>query len=206
MKNILLIGGGGHCRSCVDVIETEGRYKISGFVCPLSDMLGGVFDYPYLGSDEDIPDLLKHTPNVLVTVGQIKSPSIRIRLFEFLRKIEATLPVIVSPHAYCSKNSNIKEGTIIMHGALLNAGVSVGFNCIINSQSLIEHDVFISNHCHISTGVRLNGGVRVGKSTFIGSGTIVKENISIGENVVIGSGQIILKDVPDYVVIHNAQK
>jgi len=32
MKSLLLIGGGGHCRSCIDFIEEEGKYQIAGIV------------------------------------------------------------------------------------------------------------------------------------------------------------------------------
>ena len=29
---ILLIGAGGHCRACIDVIRAEGRFAIAGVV------------------------------------------------------------------------------------------------------------------------------------------------------------------------------
>lgn len=29
---LILIGGGGHCHSAIDVIEEEGRYQIAGIV------------------------------------------------------------------------------------------------------------------------------------------------------------------------------
>jgi len=32
MKNLILIGAGGHCRSCIDVIEAEKKYKIIGLI------------------------------------------------------------------------------------------------------------------------------------------------------------------------------
>jgi hypothetical protein len=31
-EKIILIGGGGHCSACVDVIEQEGRFTIAGIV------------------------------------------------------------------------------------------------------------------------------------------------------------------------------
>ena len=31
-EEIILIGGGGHCKSCIDVIEQEGKYQIAGIV------------------------------------------------------------------------------------------------------------------------------------------------------------------------------
>lgn len=31
-EKITLIGGGGRCRSCIDVIEQEGKYQVAGIV------------------------------------------------------------------------------------------------------------------------------------------------------------------------------
>lgn len=201
MSGLLLIGGGGHCRSCIDVIEAEGRYWIRGIVQPLSDETDGIFGYPVVGSDEDLPSLLQETAQTLVTVGQIRSSEIRIRLYELLKKLGGKLPRIVSPFAYCSKYAEMNEGTIVMHGAIVNAGANIGANCIINSQALIEHDVIVADHCHISTGARVNGGVTIGKGSFIGSGAILKEGIVIGENVIVGAGQVVLQDVPSGMVL-----
>ena len=201
MSDLLLIGGGGHCRSCIDVIEAESRYRIRGIVQPLSDETDGIFGYPVVGSDEDLPSLLRETPQALVTVGQIRSPEIRIRLYELLKQLGGKLPRIVSPFAYCSKHAEMNEGTIVMHGAIVNAGAGIGANCIINNQALIEHDVIVADHCHVSTGATVNGGVTIGKGSFIGSGAILKEGIVIGENVIIGAGQVVLQDVPSGMVL-----
>ena len=201
MSDLLLIGGGEHCRSCIDVIEAEGQCRIRGIVNSSSDKTDEIFGYAVLGSDEDLPSLLQDTSQALVTVGQIRSPEIRIRLYELLKKLGGKLPRVVSPFAYCSQYAEINEGTMIMHGAIVNAGAGIGTNCIINSQALIEHDVIVADHCHISTGARVNGGVTIGKGSFIGSGAILREGIVIGENVIISAGQVILSDVPSGVVI-----
>ena len=31
-EEIILIGGGGHCKSCIDIIEQEGIYSIKGII------------------------------------------------------------------------------------------------------------------------------------------------------------------------------
>lgn len=201
MNDLLLIGGGGHCRSCIDVIEAEGQYRIRGIVQPASDQTDRILGYPVIGSDEELPFLLRETPKALVTVGQIGSPEIRFRLYEQLKKLGGKLPSIVSPSAYFSKHAELNEGTIVMHGVIVNARASIGSNCIINSQALIEHDVVVADHCHVSTGVKLNGGVTIGKGSFIGSGAILKEGVVIGENVIISASQVILRNVPSGAVI-----
>ena len=32
MNNIILIGGGGHCRSAIDVIEQDSQFRIVGII------------------------------------------------------------------------------------------------------------------------------------------------------------------------------
>jgi sugar O-acyltransferase (sialic acid O-acetyltransferase NeuD family) len=156
---IILVGAGGHCRSCIDVIEREGRFDIAGVVdCP--DFVGeNVLGYPLLGRDEDLPALREKCQYALVTVGQIKTPEIRMRLFQQLQSLAFELPAIISPGAYVSRHARVGAGTIVMHDALINAGASVGENCIINSKALIEHDATVGSHCHISTGAIVNGAV-----------------------------------------------
>jgi sugar O-acyltransferase (sialic acid O-acetyltransferase NeuD family) len=196
VKPLLLLGGGGHCRACIDVIEAESRYSIAGIVQSDAEGHEAVLDYSVLGSDKDLPGLVEKFPMALITVGQIKSPETRIRLFDMLSRHGAELPVIKSPNAYCSRHAALGEGSILMHGCVVNTNAHIGANCIINSQALVEHDVEIGAHCHISTGARVNGGVRIGIGCFIGSGAIVKEGIEIGDGAIIGAGQIVLRDLP----------
>ncbi|MDY6867882.1 MAG: acetyltransferase [Chloroflexota bacterium] len=201
MTPLLLVGGGGHCRSCIEVIETNSEYDIAGIVLPDIKNSQPILGYPVIGVDDELEQLLSETPRALISVGQIKSPDVRIRLFEKLIQLRAEMPVVIASTAYCSRHAYIGYGTILMHGVIVNAAANIGENCIINSQSLVEHDSQIEPHCHIATGARINGGVHVGMGTFIGSGAIIRENVRIGSRVVIGAGQVILKDVPEGAIV-----
>jgi sugar O-acyltransferase (sialic acid O-acetyltransferase NeuD family) len=191
VNDIVLIGGGGHCKSVIDVIEQEGRFEIVGIV-DKPELLGStVLGYSVIGNDSDLASLAKKYQYALITVGQIKSPSLRIKLFNFAIEAGFTLPNIISPNAYVSQHASIGNGVVIMHNALVNASVSIGDNCIINSKALIEHDCLISKHCHISTNATINGGVTVKSGCFIGSGATTKELITIGENSFIKAGSLV---------------
>ena len=193
MREIILIGGGGHCKSVIDVIEQEGKFKIVGIV-DKPELLGSkVLGHPIIGNDSDLDDLAKKCQYALVTVGQIKSPLLRIKLFELAVKSGYILPTVVSPRAYLSKHAMVGKGSIIMHDALINTNAKVGENCIINSKALIEHDVIIENHCHISTGSIINGGTIVKNNTFFGSNSVTKESITVEKQSVIGGGMTVLK-------------
>lgn len=202
MSSLLLIGGGGHCRSCIDIVESEGIYKIAGIVDKSKGKRDPVLGYEILGNDQELPELLKKYSNALITLGQIKSADLRLKFFSSLKNMGACLPKIVSPYSYVSKHASISEGTVIMHGAILNAGSTIGKNCIINTQSLIDHDVMVESHCHISTGVKVNGGVFIGRESFVGSGSVIYEGVKIGGKCVIAAGSIIRKDISEGTIHH----
>ena len=188
MKEIVLIGGGGHCNSVIDVIEQEDRFKIVGIVDKPELFGTDTLGYKIIGNDSDLTSLAKDYQYALVTVGQIKSSLNRIKLFDLALKSGFTLPSIVSPKAYISRHASIGNGVVIMHNAIINSNTTIGNNCIINSQALIEHDCQISEHCHISTNATINGGVIVESECFIGSGAIIKESITIKKGSFIKAG------------------
>ena len=203
MNSLILAGGGGHCSSCIDVIESEGKYRIHGIVQPISENQESLLGYPVIGEDNDIPELISKGLHVLVTVGQLKSPDIRVKLYRYLKEIKAPMPIIISPNSHVSSHATLQEGTIVMHGAIVNAGTHVSENCIVNSQALLEHDVFVDSHTHISTGARVNGGVKIGKGCFIGSGAVIREGIEIGDGSVIGAGKAVFENVATGSVLRN---
>ena len=195
--SILLIGGGGHCRACVDVLEQESRFQIAGVVERKGGPREAVLGYPILGTDEDLIQLRKNNEFALVTVGQIKNAIPRKLLFEKLISLGFQLPVILSPRSYVSPHARLGSGTIVMHDVLVNAGAHIGENCIINSKSLIEHDAGVGNHCHISTGSILNGDTQVGQESFVGSGAMVREGIRIGKRSLVAGGARVMRNLPE---------
>ncbi|MAD40820.1 MAG: acetyltransferase [Arcobacter sp.] len=186
-EKIVLIGGGGHCHSVIDVIEQENKYEIIGII-DKKELLGQkVLGYEVIASDNDLSEIFKTCKNAIITIGQIESSNLRTKIFNNLKNIGYTLPVIVSPIAYVSKHSFIEEGTVIHHHTLVNANVRIGKNCIINTKALIEHDSIIEDYCHISTASVINGGVTVKKGTFFGSNATSKQSIEIDGFIKAGS-------------------
>jgi sugar O-acyltransferase (sialic acid O-acetyltransferase NeuD family) len=187
MQKIILIGGGGHCHSVIDVIEQTNKYEIIGIIDIKENIGKKVLDYEIIACDDDLETIFQTCKNACVTVGHIKSNSLRVKLFDLARNLGFNLPVIISPLAYVSKHSFINEGTIVMHHALINANVKIGKNCIINTKALIEHDCVVENNCHISTASVLNGGVVVKENSFFGSNATSKEYIEVEGFIKAGS-------------------
>ena len=194
-KEIILIGGGGHCRSCIDVIEAGNEFKIAGIVeQPGINKNETILGYPVLGYDDDLEILREQYEYALVTVGQIGSSSIRQKSFYQLKRLGFILPVIISPLAHVSKHAMIGEGTIIMHQVIVNTGASIGRNCILNTRCLIEHDVKIGDHTHISTAAVLNGGSIIGPGCFVGSNATIVQGVNLPENYFFKAAILIVSE------------
>ncbi len=220
-EKLLLIGGGGHCKSCIDVIQAEGRFEIAGIVenagyqvpafAGMTEKgegsrlrgndregigeLGSVMGYPVIGTDSELPELIRVYKNALITVGQIQHPDIRIKLFNLIRSMGGQFPVIISPNAYVSRNALVGEGTIVMHHAVVNTEAVIGVNCILNTGALVEHEAHVGDHSHISTYAILNGQCKVGSRTFIGSRTVLSNNTDVADDTLISAGSVVLRSL-----------
>jgi sugar O-acyltransferase (sialic acid O-acetyltransferase NeuD family) len=194
MKKIIIFGSGGHCKACIDVIETQKKFKIVGLV---DNKKNSLLKYRILASDKKLKLISKKVRFALIAVGHLKDSKIRENLYKKAKYFKFNFPTIISPLAYVSKHAIIGPGTIIMHGSIVNAGASVAENCIINTNSVIEHDVKIESHCHISTGVIVNGGAFIKKNTFIGSCAVINQNIIVGKNCFINANIFVEKDLKD---------
>lgn len=192
-REIILLGGGGHCRSCIDVIELAGDFKIAGIVeQPGKGKADSILGYPVIGYDNGLPQLRNKFDHALVTVGHIGSGTVRARLFHELKKLNFSLPVIVSPLAHVSKHAAIGEGTIVMHKAVVNAGARIGSNCILNTSCLIEHDARVGDGTHISTGAVLNGGSTIGSGCFVGSNATIVNGINLPDDYFFRAGALVV--------------
>lgn len=190
-EKIILIGGGGHAKSCIDVLEQENEFEIIG-ILDIKERIGQkVLGYQIIGTDDDIKKFAKENYTFLITLGQLDSAKPRIEIYNKLIEANAKIATVISPFAYVSKHATIGRGTIIMHGSIVNADACIGENCIINTKSLIEHDAKVASHCHISTGAIINGGVNIGTESFIGSNSVSKQYSTIGKNNFIKAGSVI---------------
>jgi sugar O-acyltransferase (sialic acid O-acetyltransferase NeuD family) len=195
-EKIIVIGAGGHAQSCIDVIESQGKFKIAGVIGTENEVGTEISGYPVIGTDEDLPFLASKIMNAIIGIGQIESSYTRKNLFLRLNEYGFNLPAIISSNAVISKSAQIGSGTIVMHHALVSAGVKIGENCIINSKANLEHNSVIESHSHISTGAIVNGDCLIGSGSFIGSGSVVKQGCTVGINSVIGMLTGVRNDIP----------
>lgn len=194
---LLLIGGGGHALSLIDVIESTEDFEVKGIVEAVNSVTTELVGYQVIGFDDELELLLHQTSNCVITVGQIKSASVRKTLFDSALKSGANFSQIISPRARIASSVQIGKGACVMHDCVLSHLVEIGDNTIVNNKALIEHETIIGKHCHISTGAILNGGVKILDECFVGSGAIISEGILVTHSVVIGAGSVVIEDITE---------
>lgn len=193
-RPLILIGGGGHCKSVIEVAESAG-YEIKG-ILDMPDEVGKdvLPGHKVIGTDDEIPQYVEEC-DFIITVGFIKNPALRIKLYNKVKAAGGRLATIIASTAHVSKYAELGEGTVIMHQAFVNAGAKIGDNCIINTFVNIEHDAEVGNQCHISTGTMVNGECKIGENCFIGSQSVCANCIEIASDIIVGAGSVVRKSI-----------
>lgn len=189
MRPIVLIGGGGHCRSVIEAARSCGQ-RIAGVLDMPSKVGDKILDCEVIGTDNDI-SRLAGMYDFVVTVGFIDDSDVRAEIIKKVYDGRGRFGTIVASSAVVSPYARIEEGTVVLHNAVVNAGAYVGTNCIINTGAIIEHDTAIADRSHISTGAVVNGGCRIGQDVFIGSGTIVNQGLCVGSGIIVASASLV---------------
>jgi len=202
-KKILLVGGGGHCKSVLDSLIELGEFSEIGIIDLKENIAKEILNIPVIGCDDDLPELFAEGYKyAFVTIGSIGNPILRIKLLDTLDKIGFEIPNIIDPSAIVSSHARIGSGVFVGKNAVINAGSTVHNGAIINTGVIIEHDCLIDEFVHIAPGAVLSGEVHIGKNTHIGVNCIIKQHLRIGSNSIIGMGSVILKDIDDYVIAY----
>ena len=202
MKKLVLIGGGGHCKSVLDSVLRVHEYSEVVITDPELPQGTEVMGCRVVGSDEMLETLYNQGfKYAFVTVGSIKSALLRVTLVKNALKIGFAFPIIADPSSVVSPFSRIGKGTFIGKNAIVNANAVIGEQCIINTGSIIEHECTIGDYTHVSVGAVLCGNVCLGKECFMGAGSTVIQGIKIGNNVIVGANSTVLVNLRDNISV-----
>lgn len=202
-NTIVLIGGGGHCKSVIDTILRSRLFNeilITDKSVPFGTK---ILEGKVIGTDEMLEGLLhQNIRSAFITIGSIKSTILRRKAAEYATEMGFSFPTIIDSSATVSMDVNVGEGVYIGKNAMVNAECIIDNMAIVNTGAIIEHDCHIGNYTHIAVGAVLCGGVVVGNDSFIGANSTVIQEIKIGRNCIIGAGSTVLKDVPDNMTVY----
>lgn len=194
MKDIILIGFGGHAKSVIDTIEMSSEFNIIGYTDV--ENRGLYHGYAWLGNDEVLNDYFeKGIKHCFICMGYMGKGRVIDSLYKKVKDIGYNLPVIIDKSSVISKDVQIGEGTYIGKLSVVNADSRIGKMCIINTGVIVEHENLINDFTHVAVGATLCGRVTIGTHCLVGANSTVIQNVSIENEVIIGSGSVVLHDV-----------
>lgn len=189
MKQVVIIGAGGHAKVIADIVECAGDH-VQGFLdgyIQEDTFLGK----PVLGKDTDYEQFKE--AYFIIAIGDAYARERFVKNMPGVKWYTAIHPTAV----ISSLDTSIDEGSVIMANAVINPCAHVGKHCIINTTAVVEHDNQISDFVHISVGTKLAGKVTVGERTWVGVGASVSNGITICSDCMIGAGAVIVKDITE---------
>ncbi len=185
-------GAGGHAQVVIDVLRAQGirvrhqyndrpenQHPASVSVLPGVRRVGRG-DFPPI----DVP--------VVLAVG------INGERAELAGMLDARFGQAIHPTAIVASTATIGEGTVLLHGSIVQPNAQIGRFVLINTAASVDHDCVVEDYAHISPHATLSGHVRVGEGTHVGAGAVVIPKITIGRWCRVGAGAVVVRDLPDH--------
>jgi sugar O-acyltransferase (sialic acid O-acetyltransferase NeuD family) len=192
----VVIGGGGHAKVVLSILRKFPERRILGYT-DMTDR-GVILGAPYLGSDHDLASRAASGGfDGVLGVGQVGTGQKRRAIWSELRELALDFPPLISPHAVLNLEGMVGEASVVMDGAIIASGASLGRGVIANTNCTVEHDSLVSDWAHIGPGATLSGGVTVGRFSMIGAGATVIEGIKIAESCLVGAGATVVNDLTE---------
>ncbi len=200
-SKVIFWGAGGHALVCAEILAATREHELVGCLVSAQYKASASPTLAEIGvaTPRHLADLrAAGIGGAFVAIGDCPA---RLRIAETLTQAGFVLISLVHPQAVVSPSATVGPGTVIMPGAIVNAQACIGGNVILNTGCSVDHECQVSDGVHISPGARLAGGVRVGRATWIGLGASVCDRVEIGSHSIVGAGAVVIKQVPDNVVV-----
>jgi sugar O-acyltransferase (sialic acid O-acetyltransferase NeuD family) len=188
-KRVILQGGGEHARVVLDALLATDTEVLA------------LFDPKYSGELFGIPQLGKYDPGFEPEAKAIVAIGDNALRKQVAGHTNHKFTMVIHPTVIVSRFCQIGEGSMLLHGAIVQARSKVGMHVIINTGARIDHDCELADYVHIAPGCTLCGTVKVGEGTLVGAGSVILPGIKIGNWSVIGAGSVVTRNVPDGVVV-----
>jgi sugar O-acyltransferase (sialic acid O-acetyltransferase NeuD family) len=200
-KPVAIIGYSGHAYVIIDIFLNAGRLVTA--YCDAEEKLRNPYHLQYLGKESEVINKLKKFDFFACVGHNGIRQKIHLQMSELLRN-----PInAIHPSAVISSSVKMQDGIMIAANSTINPLVEIGRGVILNTSCSVDHECIIGDFAHIAPGAVLCGNVKVGKGSFVGANAVIRQGITIGNNVMIGAGAVIVKDLPDnVVVVGNPQK
>lgn len=200
MRNLVIVGAGGHGRELLDVVEAVND------VHPTWRFLGFLDDGP-----SDAGRLERRRARVLGPVSCLRDVDadylVGIGDSEARQRVAAlsdingrTAAVLVHPAATVGGDVELSPGTVLCAGARVTTNVRLGRHTHVNVNAVVSHDGRVGDFVTLSPGALVNGTVILEDHVMLGTAAVVTPGRTVGARTWVGAGAVVVEDLPPDVV------
>ncbi len=202
MKNVVIYGAGSVGKMSQQIIEDINsesiEYSILGYLDDDDKKWHtSINGYNILGGI----DWLSCNPDIYVTLGFSKPKQKKALISKLTAIGHKNFVTLIHPLAWISSRVQIGKGSIIYPGVHIDVDVSIGDFCLFNKLATIGHDTEIMDFVTLSPSVNIGGFNNINSGVEFGINSASIQYINFGEWAIIGGGSMVIKDVPDNVVV-----
>lgn len=193
MKNLLIIGTGGHARPIISTAKQQIDFNICGLIdISFNGQNESILDIPVLGGNEVLLDYGTSSTAIIIAIGDNK---LRKKIYLEILKKGYDIPTLIHSTAYVSEFVNLGHGNYIGPFSHLGPNVSIGNANIVNSCANLEHEVIIGDYSQVAPNSVICGRCNIGDNVFIGANSTVIEQLTISNDTYIGAGSVIVSSI-----------
>lgn len=191
-EKVFVVGASGHAKVIIDILEKGSKYEIVGLI-DLPKNKGSIFfGYTVLGSEEDLPNLLKNHPGCKIFIA-VGDGWLRHKIVEKIIRIVPHIEFIsaIHPSAILARGVVIGKGVAIMAGVIINSDCKIGDFAILNTKSSLDHDGIMHEYSSLLPNAVTGGSVEIGAFSVISIGASILHGKKVGNHSIIGAGAVL---------------
>ena len=198
MRDLVIIGNGGHAKVVIDILEERGDYNILGIITKNKGDEISIGSYQVLGDDNLLKELFNQGVKfAVIGVGGFTDNIRRKRIYENLKNIGFQIISAIHPTASISRTVLMGEGNVVFSGVVINPYVRMGNNIIVATGSTIDHDSEIKDHSFISAGVTVGAETKIEEEVLLALGSKVISGVTICKGTLIGAGALVTREISE---------
>ena len=197
-QNLIIIGGGKHTKTCIEIARMSLPFEIIGVVYTYRNPGNEIMNVPVIGGIDLLDEIYENmATNAVLGIGGLIDIEERKNLYEQLKNIGFNTPNLIHPKSFIEESVQLGDGNQIFALSYIGTDVQIGNNCIINSGAIISHFSVLGNNCHVAPGGILGGSVQIGECSLIGMGSTIYYGLRIGNRVKVINNTAVFKNIPD---------
>jgi sugar O-acyltransferase (sialic acid O-acetyltransferase NeuD family) len=195
---LLVLGAGGNSREIAEAAQDVG-WHVLGFLDDDPEKWKSIIDdLPVLGP---ISMAIDSDAYCVCTLATYRHPKLRQGICDKLNLDPQRWATIIHPATQVARSAKIGIGSVVLAGAFVGAGCTIGDHVILLQGACVSHDCVVGKYSTITSGTCLAGMVRVGPGAYIGMGSLVLNGLTVGSGAIVGMGAVVTRDVPDDCVV-----